>query len=175
MEDCSRFDRCRWVGCHAECVDEIEMCWYHYSIIGQTFIEHRSIFGSKFRTADQEATRERERAERQHRRANGLLTRQEKLQAQSVVYYVRIHDHVKIGFTVNLRQRLSGLRVDDDALLATEPGGRPEEAARHKQFAAERVGKRENFNPSRRLLSHIEAIRAEHGDPVITTYPRLTA
>lgn len=101
-----------------------------------------------------------------------LATRQVAMAAQSRVYYVRIGDHVKIGYTINLRQRLGALRVDDDALLATEPGGRSVEAQRHKQFIEERVGKRENFNPSRRLLAHIEAVRAEHGPPMITNYPK---
>lgn len=89
---------------------------------------------------------------------------------QSQVYYVRIGDHVKIGYSVNLTQRLSGLRVSPDAVLATEPGGWELEQQRHREFAAERVGRREDFNPSRRLLAHIDAIKQEHGEPNITGY-----
>ena len=80
----------------------------------------------------------------------------------SFVYYVRIGDHVKIGFTTRLRQRLSDLRVDHENLLAVEPGGRELETQRHREFAAERVGKRENFNPSPRLLAHIKALSIAH-------------
>lgn len=89
---------------------------------------------------------------------------------QSVVYYARIHDHVKIGFSTNMSQRLIALRVDPAAVLATEPGGRELESQRHKMFAEERRGKREDFNPSRRLLEHIKAVRNRHGEPVITGY-----
>lgn len=96
--------------------------------------------------------------------------RRKRLLDQSQVYYVRIHDHVKIGYSTNIKQRMGALRVPVENLLATEPGGRDLEAIRHEQFAAERVGRLEDFNPSRRLLAHIEAIKAEHGEPKVTTY-----
>ena len=89
---------------------------------------------------------------------------------QSQVYYVRIGDHIKIGYTVNMYQRLIGLRVSAEDVLATEPGARALEAQRHAEFAAERIGRKENFNPSPRLLAHIEAVKAEHGEPRITNY-----
>lgn len=150
------------------------MCWYHYSVIGQTFIEHRSIFGSRFRAASAEL---KAKSVEIHGGRTHVPTRREASRAaserQSVVYYVRIHDRVKIGYTGNLKQRLSGLRVDPDALLATEPGGREQEAIRHAQFADERYGKREDFNPSRRLLEHIAQVKTLHGDPVLTTHPQL--
>jgi hypothetical protein len=102
-----------------------------------------------------------------------LQRREQAMQEQSQVYYVRLGDHVKIGYSINLRQRLNALRVDADALLATEPGDQKLERQRHLQFADERVGRRENFNPSRRLLEHIEAVKAEHGPPRMTTYPKV--
>lgn len=98
------------------------------------------------------------------------VKRQASPEDRSQVYYVRIGDHVKIGYSINMHQRLSALRVNRDAVLATEPGGRDLERQRHAQFAAERVGRREDFNPSRRLLAHIEAVRAKHGEPRITTW-----
>lgn len=90
--------------------------------------------------------------------------------ALSQVYYVKIHDHVKIGYTINLKARCQGLRVDTDAVLATEPGGRALESERHRQFAAERLGRREDFEPSRRLLAHIQDVLRENGPPNITDY-----
>lgn len=82
-------------------------------------------------------------------------------QHQAVVYYVRLGNHVKIGTTNNLDQRLRDLYVhaDPSALLACEPGDRTLERERHHQFAAERVySNRELFNPSPRLLHHIETL-----------------
>lgn len=93
--------------------------------------------------------------------------------AQSVVYYIRLGNHIKIGYSTNMKARLIGLRADPEDVLATEPGGLELEKQRHEEFKAERVGRRENFNPSPRLLAHIEAVLAEHGPPNITTYPKV--
>lgn len=93
------------------------------------------------------------------------------VQAQSVVYYVRIHNYIKIGYTTNVRARMSQLRVDSlSDVLATEPGGKDLELSRHKQFADLRIGARENFKADKRLMAHIEAVRDFHGEPNITTY-----
>lgn len=81
------------------------------------------------------------------------------------VYYVQIEDYIKIGFTIQLRQRMRGLRVSPDRLLAAEPGPPSLERERHAEFAAERIHRRENFRPTERLMVHIEAVRAEHGVP----------
>lgn len=84
----------------------------------------------------------------------------------SVVYYVRIGEFIKIGYTTNLRNRMSGLRTDCSNVLATEPGGKELEAKRHAQFDKIRVGRREDFKPTLALIKHIEAVRDFHGDPV---------
>lgn len=93
------------------------------------------------------------------------MRREQKLAAASVVYYVRLGRHVKIGTTVNLKQRIESFRtvypLEDVELLAAEPGGPSLERERHRQFGEERISaKRELFNPSRRLLAHIEEIKA---------------
>lgn len=155
--------RCCWPRC--ETLAEAggpPLCEDHFAQVGMMWLKERTIWGTEY-VAKERAARDAERE------AFGAR-RRDRLEAQSVVYYVRIGDRVKIGHTINLKQRLSALRLDADAVLATEPGGRVREAERHRQFDAERVGKREDFNPSRRLLAHIDAIRVEHGDPVITTY-----
>lgn len=95
--------------------------------------------------------------------------------AQSQVYYMRIHDHIKIGYSTNIRARCTQLRISVDAVLATEPGDRKLEKRRHQQFAQERIGRREDFEPSERLMAHIDSVLAEHGEPNLTTYPKATA
>lgn len=96
--------------------------------------------------------------------------RKEAYARQSQVYYVRIGEYIKIGYTINMYQRLIGLRASAEDVLATEPGGQRLERQRHAEFATERLGRKENFEPSPRLLAHIEAVKAEHGEPTITTY-----
>lgn len=89
-----------------------------------------------------------------------------KLAERSVVYYVRIGDAIKIGFTSDLTARMSQIRVDRANVLAAEPGGRELEAKRHEQFSEIRIGQREDFKPTLALIRHIEAVREFHGDPV---------
>lgn len=94
---------------------------------------------------------------------------------QSLVYYVRIGEHIKIGYSTNLKQRISQLRLQPTALLATEPGGRDLEKERHRQFSADRiVSNREDFTLSPRLLAHIGALLAEHGPPKIPGFVAVT-
>lgn len=89
----------------------------------------------------------------------------------SVVYYVRIGGYIKIGYTTKLRERMRSLRVDPDALLAIEPGGRDEERRAHAWFAPERIGRWENFEPSARLLAHVEALREQYDLPRWASLP----
>ena len=98
--------------------------------------------------------------------------RDEAYAEQSVVYYVRLGSgRIKIGYTTNLRARLIQLRLHEHDVLATEPGGRQVEAARHNQFRSERMGRRhEDFDDTPRLATHIADIRAQHGPPTLTGY-----
>lgn len=89
-------------------------------------------------------------------------------QERSVVYYVRIGDAIKIGYSSNLKQRISSLRARRSDVLAVEPGARKLEAQRHLKFASLRRGKREDFEPSFALIQHIDAVRERHGDPVFS-------
>jgi hypothetical protein len=84
----------------------------------------------------------------------------------SVVYYVSVNGQVKIGTTINLRQRMQTFCLPTSALLAIEPGGREVEQRRHKQFSHLRV-ERELFEPSPQLAAHINAAREMFGDPAV--------
>lgn len=92
---------------------------------------------------------------------------------QSVVYYIRIGELVKIGTTTNMTERMTSLVPDE--ILATEPGDVALERMRHKQFAADRV-RGERFRMSAELGSHIAMIREHFGEPKMTGYlPAVTA
>lgn len=84
-----------------------------------------------------------------------------------VVYYLRLgNGDIKIGYTSNLPERMRALRARPGDLLAVEPGAREKEKERHQQFASlRRESWWEDFEPAPELLRHIEAVRAEHGDP----------
>jgi hypothetical protein len=76
----------------------------------------------------------------------------------SVIYYVRIGYHIKIGTTVDLTTRMNSLMPDH--FLATEPGDRDLERRRHDQFRHLLAKGREYFNPGPDLLAHIASLRA---------------
>lgn len=56
---------------------------------------------------------------------------------KSWVYYMRIGNRVKIGYSTNLRSRLDDIHPEE--LMAVEPGGPKVERQRHDQFRALRV------------------------------------
>jgi hypothetical protein len=75
-----------------------------------------------------------------------------------VVYYLRIGNHIKIGYSANLSDRMRSYPPDAE-VLATESGSKALEKARHQQFDHQlRLG-REWFAPSLDLLTHIENLR----------------
>lgn len=93
---------------------------------------------------------------------------------QQFVYYLMISPYVvKIGTSANLPSRLNGLRTDAQYIVAIERGGQPLEAQRHKQFAAERLGRRENFQLSAALKHHIESLQPERDEllSIAITHP----
>lgn len=99
--------------------------------------------------------------------------RRERTTRNGVVYYVQIDpQRIKIGYTSNLKARLSALRLQPSSLLAMEPGDSELERERHRQFGGERiVSNREDFAPSERLLEWIDQTREAHGLPREATLP----
>lgn len=85
-----------------------------------------------------------------------------------MVYYLVLSPvTVKIGTTINLRQRMSALRTEMQYVIALEPGGRELERKRHLQFKDERRGHREDFTLSDALKRHIDEL-APHRDEILT-------
>lgn len=76
---------------------------------------------------------------------------------EPVVYYMRIGNRVKIGFTTNLPLRLKAITPEE--LMATELSTRPSlEAERHREFAEYRTHG-EWFRLEGRLAEHIGRLR----------------
>ena len=94
----------------------------------------------------------------------------------SVVYFIQrgTTDEVKIGVSRRLGARISSLASASGeplTLLATIPGGRDEELALHRRFAAHRL-RGEWFRMGGDLLSHIESIRST--TPMLPQRERVT-
>lgn len=88
--------------------------------------------------------------------------RREKLHRDPLVYYVQIGEHVKIGFTENLKQRLAAY-PPNKRLLATETGTRAVEGQRLLKFREYLAMGNEWFHPGAKLIEHINALRVASG------------
>jgi hypothetical protein len=75
---------------------------------------------------------------------------------EPVVYYMRIGDRIKIGYSSSLRKRLESINPEE--LLAVEAGGMRREAERHAQFGHLRTHG-EWFRYEGALVEHIESLR----------------
>lgn len=72
------------------------------------------------------------------------------------VYFVRIGDHIKIGFSTYLKARFKDLRPDE--VLAVIPGTVQDERRCHAAFAHLLERGREYFRPAPELLSFIDGL-----------------
>ncbi len=80
-----------------------------------------------------------------------------------VVYYLRFDDRVKIGTTMNPKQRFGAILHEE--LLAFEPGGRALERRRHAQFGNDRFGSSEWFQLSPAIREHVARLGAGVDSP----------
>lgn len=72
----------------------------------------------------------------------------------SVVYFIANGGRVKIGYTTNLKSRLSALALRSDSVLLTLQGGPELERALHARFAAYRNGNTEWFELSPEIFRY---------------------
>lgn len=101
----------------------------------------------------------------QIKRGERIKARKRATRENSVVYYVQLARHIKIGTATDLTNRMTALSVHPDSILAVEPGDVKTEHQRHAMFPDERYRRSELFEPSERLLEHIEHVRSLFGDP----------
>lgn len=82
--------------------------------------------------------------------------------SDSIVYYIRRGNLIKIGTTADPVVRFGDLMPD--RILAFEPGDTEQENLRHRQFDHLRC-RGEHFRRAPELIEHIRQIRRIHGDP----------
>ncbi|MDI3330691.1 MAG: GIY-YIG nuclease family protein [Micrococcus sp.] len=91
-----------------------------------------------------------------------LAERQARNTAPGTIYYLRMGDRIKIGFTRDLQQRLAAYPPHTE-VLATHPGTFQLEAEMHQKFKAHRAERREWFHPHAEIDAHIETVRQQFG------------
>lgn len=85
------------------------------------------------------------------------------------VYYIRINEHIKIGYAKDVTKRMRHY-PPGSVLLAVEPGTMRDEKDRHAQFKPYLVRGNEWFESSPFLERHITALREQYGDPKKLAY-----
>lgn len=143
----------------------------HHTRIGFAYdielgIRRDQVFQQRMRLVVNEIDYKRRQAEREAREA-------ERRKA-SVVYFVERDGFIKIGFTTQLRKRLSalgkggqmpeGMTVGPVKLLATLPGDDDNEGYLHRRFRAHRIDGTEWFYPAPELLAFIRRLKDYRGD-----------
>lgn len=124
-------------------------------------------FGTRRKTAFADAVEQekKERAEEAERWIREREIAERWAASPGIVYYILRGSLIKIGTTTRPRKRFDTLMPD--AVLATEPGDRELERARHAQFGPFReqgVGL-EYFKPGAPLIELIHELRDCHGVP----------
>ena len=73
------------------------------------------------------------------------------------IYYLRVEDRIKIGFSTNLAPRLKSY-PPASVVLATHEGSMEDEHDLHVRFADDVAETREWFHPSPQVLDHIRSL-----------------
>lgn len=148
---------CCWTNCRFPVEDDLPMCGFHARHVAAVVAEWPEEKGRTQLTAEDLARREQMRADH--------LARKRGQWGQ--IYYIRLNDVIKIGWTSNLHSRLVDYNPGA-VLLAHHAGTRADERDLHRAFAPLRVHGREWYDGNAQIiLDHIDAVLTEHGEPTV--------
>lgn len=86
---------------------------------------------------------------------------------EPIVYFLRVGDRVKIGYTTNLRTRITALALRPDNVVLLLVGGRDLEQDLHMRFGNARLGETEWFRLTSEVANYIDEMRVRVGrDPI---------
>lgn len=125
------------------------------------WIAYENAHQNREQITDYRLNRTLEERRRHHREAELAESR---LVAPGWVYYLRIGDQIKIGFSTDVKQRVRQY-PPEATLLAVHPGTLTLEAEMHQRFAAARAAGREWFHPHNDLMEHIGDVVGQFGEP----------
>ena len=79
------------------------------------------------------------------------------------VYYIRMGDHIKIGYSIDVAQRMRAYPPNAE-LLAAHPGTELLEKQIHQKFREHLARGREWFHPADEVMAHIASVVERFGD-----------
>jgi hypothetical protein len=153
---------CVWPGCGVESLVHVgPLCWTHANIITDAVIEASH---SKVTNAHANAAMQRQREAEDRKKLAEIRGQQ-----PGWIYYVRVGDRVKIGYSVDVKNRMRAY-PPESRLLAVHPGTRQLETEMHRRFAGSRAAGREWFRETPDLVEHITEAVAQFGEPTKHRY-----
>jgi hypothetical protein len=84
--------------------------------------------------------------------------------AQGWIYYLRVDERIKVGYSADVRQRMRSY-PPHARLVAVHPGTKTLEAQIHQDLHSALAAGREWFHPHAEVLAHIDRVLAEFGQP----------
>lgn len=158
LRDAKNVRRCVWPGCGTRhmMVRVGPLCWEHAQLVADAVNEstHRVISNAQ---ADAATRRQREAEQRAKVAAS-------RGQHPGWIYYVRVGDRIKIGYSVDVKRRMRAY-PPDSRLLAVHPGTPQLETEMHQRFAGSLAAGREWFRESTDLAEHIAQVVTQFGEP----------
>lgn len=88
------------------------------------------------------------------------------------IYYLRVGDRIKIGFTIDLYQRMMQY-PPNSVLMATHPGTPATERDMHSRFSQHLADGREWFHPHADIATHIAQVQQRY--PLTTSIEKMRA
>lgn len=99
-------------------------------------------------------------ARREQRLAEVEARRAAARKVAGTIYYIRVDDKIKIGWTSNLPQRLMSY-PPHMVRLTDHPGTKADERDLHRSFKPSRASGREWYHPTQELMAHIDRVHRE--------------
>jgi hypothetical protein len=148
---------CCWPNCRFPVEDDLPLCGHHARDTAAIVNEWPEDKGRVQLTPE-------DIARRKQRRADYLATKRGQW---GQIYYIRLNDVIKIGWTSNLHSRLIDYNPGA-VLLAHHAGTRTDERDLHRSFKPLRVHGREWYDGNASIiLDHIAKVIDQHGEPTI--------
>lgn len=161
---------CSISGCYREsgfmgspfCEECIWRLWAH---IDSTQPEHKKEMARRGRIQDIRAHEEYQLKQAQS--ANERIReadRRDRSTEAGTIYYLRVGDLIKIGYSSDFEQRLKHYPPNTE-LLAQHPGTRKTERQMHHKFLHRLSSGREWFTPCQEIDQHIAAVKKSYAQP----------
>lgn len=158
----ARPNDCIWPDCRKDRLYWIPMCFEH---VDHVYMTARDRFENEPDLTLAQRNARAARYAREEREINEEIRIEDTRGNQpGWIYYLRVGDLVKIGYTTNILRRMREY-PPDSRLLAVHPGTLDFEKQMHDIFRGSRARGREWYRPEPHLLEHCEKIVAEYGNP----------